>query len=76
VRSVLEYVLTFTPTVVNCTHGVAEVLTSSLNPDSLEELSTQARLIWVLETVVAVRLEGALGTEDVPARVVADAVFE
>jgi hypothetical protein len=71
VRRVLEYVLTFGPTVVNCVHGVVAVLTSSLNPDSLEEVSTQARLIWVLETVVAVRLEGALGSEDVPASVFA-----
>jgi hypothetical protein len=45
VRRVLRYDVTFGPTVVNCVHGVVAVLTSSLNPDSLEDWSTQLRLI-------------------------------
>ena len=47
---------------------------STLNPVSLLELSVQARLIWVVEMDVAVKLLGALGGEH--AGVVAPEVLE
>jgi hypothetical protein len=63
------------PTVPICAQELVAVLRSILNPVSLEEASVQERLIWLEETVVAERLEGAAGSE-VPPCVVAQAVFE
>jgi len=44
-----------------------------LKPVSLFELSAQDKLIWLLEVAVAVRLEGATGSDG---NVVALVVFE
>jgi hypothetical protein len=53
---------------------MVDVLCSILNPVSLEEVSTQTRLIWLEETAEAAALVGAEGTE-AAAWVVAEAVL-
>ena len=55
------YVVTFADTVANGVNVVPSGDRSMANPVSFDALSVQARLIWVLDTAVAVRLAGAAG---------------
>jgi hypothetical protein len=58
---VSEYVVTFVPTVAICLNDLPCFVRYTLNPVSLFELSVQDRLIWLDDTVVAVRFVGASG---------------
>ena len=66
--------MTLAATVVICVKLTPSVERSILNCVSLVELSLQARLIWLAEAAVAVRLLGAAGVADVG--VVALATFD
>jgi hypothetical protein len=55
------YVVTFTPTVAIFLNELPCFLRYTLKPVSLFELSAQERLIWLDDTVVAVRFVGARG---------------
>jgi hypothetical protein len=61
VRPVLEYDVALATAVSIWVQGPPEEAARSiLNPFSFLELSCQVRLIWLVETAVAVRLLGAL----------------
>jgi Flp pilus assembly protein protease CpaA len=67
--------MTFVPTLAIFSQLTDKEHRQISNPVSLFELSCQVRLIWLVETAVAVRLLGAAGTVTA-ACVVALAVFE
>jgi hypothetical protein len=61
-NAVLKKDTTPGPVVPTCAHGPDALEPRSiLKPASLNELSTQERLIWVCETVEAARPVGAIG---------------
>jgi hypothetical protein len=63
----------FADAVETCAQPLVAVERSTLNPDSLDELSSQERSIRFDENADAARAEGDAGT---PESVVAEAVFE
>ena len=71
-RPVPENACLFGKSAATCVKFTPSVERSTLNPASFVALSVHARLIWLDETAVAVRFEGAAGV----ACVVAVAVFE
>jgi hypothetical protein len=52
----------FAPTIAIWLHGpFDEAALSTLNPVSFDDLSVQLKLIWLDDTVIALRLIGAAG---------------
>ena len=68
--------MTLAPTVTSGEKFIPSVERSILKPSSFAALSIQARLIWLEETAVAVRLDGAAGGAGGVARTVRPTVVE
>jgi hypothetical protein len=65
---VLAKEVTFAPTLATVVQGPAEEEPPwTVNPDSFDDLSAQARLIWLDEATLAIKPEGAAGTAGLPA---------
>ena len=55
------YVVTFEATSPICVNVAASVDRSIWKPDSLDALSVHVRLIWLVDTAVALKVVGAAG---------------